>query len=227
MEKETLIRPSLLSADFNHLGDAIKEAIDLGVQDIHYDVMDGTFVDSISFGEPIFKVVNKAFGESIAFDVHLMCVNPLKQVSQFAALGCKEISFHYEALTLGDIPRIKEIRGQYPELKLGLAFSPETSVDEIKNLLSLFDFVLVMSVVPGKAGQKYIEGSEKKIAQLDEYRKNFNLSFKIGVDGGINNITGPLCVDSGVDWLVAGSYYFNAENKTEALNSLHKAKVIE
>ena len=87
---------------------------------------------------------------------------------------------------------------------------------------------LYMSILNDEVDMETLKAfAEKKIAQLDEYRKNFNLSFKIGVDGGINNITGPLCVDSGVDWLVAGSYYFNAENKTEALNSLHKAKVIE
>jgi ribulose-phosphate 3-epimerase len=84
-----------------------------------------------------------------------------------------------------------------------------------------------MSVIPGKAGQKFITGSEKKIAQLNEYRKTFGLDFKIGVDGGINDVTGPLCVENGVDWLVAGSYYFNATNKKVALNSLHKAKVIK
>ena len=227
MEKETLVRPSLLSADFNHLGDAIEEALSLGITNIHYDVMDGTFVDAISFGEPVFKRVNLIYGNQIIFDVHLMTVNPLKQVNQFAALGCKEICFHFETLTLGDIPKIKEVRDRYPNIKIGLAFSPETEVDELKNLFNFFDFILVMSVIPGKAGQKFITGSEKKIAQLNEYRKTFGLDFKIGVDGGINDVTGPLCVENGVDWLVAGSYYFNATNKKVALNSLHKAKVIK
>lgn len=222
MEKETLVRPSLLSADFNQLGKEVEEAISLGVDSLHFDVMDGTFVDSISFGEPIFKKVNQAYGDKIQFDVHLMVVNPLKQVAQFAALGCKEISFHFEALTLGDIPKIQEIRTLYPDMKIGLAFSPETQVEEIKNLLALFDFVLVMSVVPGKGGQKYIQGSEKKVALLDEYRKNFSLSYLIGVDGGINKETAPLVISSGADWVVAGNYYFSSTDKKAALSALHQ-----
>ena len=227
MEKENLVRPSLLSADFNHLGEAIEEAISLGVSHIHYDVMDGTFVDNISFGEPVFKRVNLIYGNQVTFDVHLMTVNPLKQVEQFAQLGCKEICFHFEALTLGDIPRIREVRDRYPGIKIGLAFSPETSVEELKTILNFFDYVLVMSVVPGKGGQKFILGSEKKIAQLNEFRSTFHLPYTIGVDGGINDKTGILCIENGVDWMVAGSYYFSANDKKAALGSLHPQKVIK
>lgn len=221
MEKETLIRPSLLSADFNHLSIDIEKCIELGITHIHYDVMDGSFVDEISFGEPIFRKVNAAYGDKITFDVHLMTLNPLKQVGLFAKDGVKEICFHYEALTLGDIPRIKEIKAKYPSLKVGIAFSPETEVREVKTVLSFFDYVLVMSVVPGKGGQKYIPGSEDKIAALDSYRKKFDLHYQIGVDGGINDQTAPLCVKAGADFLVAGSYYFKSEDKMACLLSLH------
>lgn len=222
MEKENLVRPSLLSADFNRLGEAVEEAIALGISHLHFDVMDGSFVDSISFGEPIFKCLQKSYGDKVTFDVHLMVVNPMKQVYQFADLGCEEICFHFEAMTLGDIPKIQEARAKYPTLKIGLAISPETQVDEIKNIISFFDYILVMSVVPGKGGQKFIPGSEKKIALLDQYRKSFDLQYMIGVDGGINGETGPLVVQNGVDWVVAGNYYFGTPNKKEVLLSLHK-----
>ncbi len=226
MEKETLVRPSLLSADFCHLGRDIEECLSFGITHIHYDVMDGSFVDDVSFGEPIFKKIQDSYGSLLTFDVHLMTLNPIRQMIQFARLGTKEICFHFETLTLGDIPKIKQVREMYPSLKIGLAFSPETKVDEIKALLSFFDYVLVMSVVPGKGGQKFIPGSEKKIALLDEYRKNFSLSYQIGVDGGINETTGPLCVDAGVDFLVAGSYYFRSSEKKIALKALHSQKTI-
>ncbi len=220
MEKENLIRPSLLSADFGRLSDEIEGCISLGISHIHFDVMDGTFVDNISFGEPVFKKLNSLFQDRVIFDVHLMTVNPMKQAVQFASLGAKEICIHFEALTLGDIPKLRQFREAYPFVKMGLAFSPETDVDELKNLLSMFDYVLVMSVVPGRGGQKFITGSEMKIAQLVQFRENFNLKYEIGVDGGINNVTGPLCVKNHVDWMVAGSYYFNSEDKHSCLNSL-------
>lgn len=222
MEKENLVRPSLLSADFNHLSDAIEEAISLGVTHIHYDVMDGNFVDNISFGEPVFKSINERYGDRIIFDVHLMVNDPIKHIKQFAMLGCKDICLHYEVLTLGDIPKIQEIRSFYPDLKIGLAFSPETSFDDIKSLLNFFDFVLVMSVVPGKGGQKFITGSENKISLLKEYRETFCLNYSIGVDGGINEITGPLCFDCGADYMVAGFYYFKSNDKKAAIESLHR-----
>lgn len=226
MEKETIVRPSLLSADFSKLGQEINECISLGIATIHYDVMDGTFVDSISFGEPVYKSLKATFNNEIDFEVHLMTVNPLKQVFQFAKLGAKEVSIHFEALTLGDVPRIKELRLQYPSLKLGLAFNPDTKVTELYEILSLFDFILVMSVVPGKGGQSFISGSETKIHDLDEYRKEHNLNYKIGVDGGINATTGPLCLENGVDYLVAGSYYFSSKSKIDCLSSLHKKTII-
>lgn len=222
MEKENLVRPSLLSADFNHLGEEIEEAISLGISHIHYDVMDGNFVENISFGEPVFKSINDKYGNDVIFDVHLMVNNPVKHIKQFASLNCKDICLHYEVLTLGDIPKIQEIRNQYPSLKIGLAFSPETSFDEIKSLLNFFDYVLVMSVVPGKGGQKFIEGSENKIKSLKEYRETFCLNFEIGVDGGINDVTGPICTSCGADYLVAGAYYFKSKDKKSVIESFYK-----
>lgn len=220
MEKEDLVRPSLLSADFNCLDKDLQEIVSLNITHVHYDVMDGSFVDNISFGEPVFKKVNDKYKDNIIFDVHLMVVNPLKQVRLFAAIGVKEICFHYEAFN-NDIEGLKEIRKEYPKLKIGIAFSPYTKVEEIYSLLPLFDYVLVMSVVPGKGGQKYIEGSEDKVHALYQYKKDHNLNYSIGVDGGINSDTGKLCVNNGADFLVAGAYYFNSKNKKDVITSIH------
>lgn len=221
MEKETVVRPSLLSADFLHLEQDIQEMISLGITHCHFDVMDGSFVENISFGKTIFDAVKK-FQDQILFDVHLMTLDPLRQAGNFASYGAKEISFHFEAMTLGDIVRIREFRAKYPDVKLGIAFSPETSASELFTVLPLFDFVLVMSVVPGKGGQAFLKGSEDKIAALKDYRKEHGLSYLIGVDGGINETTGPLCLNAGADFLVAGSYYFKSEDKKASLARIHR-----
>jgi ribulose-phosphate 3-epimerase len=222
MEKETLIRPSLLSADFAALGKDISEMIDLGIESCHFDVMDGSFVSDISFGEPIFKALQVAYGDRIRFDVHLMTVDPLRQARAFASLGAREISLHYETLPHISLEAIKAFQEEFPQVSLGLAFSPETDVSRVLGLASLFRFFLVMSVVPGKGGQSFIEGSEKKIQRLCEMRATNHLSFQIGVDGGINETTGPLCVKAGADFLVMGSAYFGASSRKEALALLHK-----
>lgn len=221
MEKETIVRPSLLSADFLHLDNDIKEMINLGITHCHFDVMDGSFVENISFGKTIFDAV-KCYQDQIVFDVHLMTVDPLRQAENFVSYGAKEISFHYEALSLGDLIKIREFKTKHPMIHLGLAFSPETQTKEILTILPLFDFVLVMSVVPGKGGQAFIGGSENKIKELVEYKNAHALCYHIGVDGGINDVTGPLCLEAGADFLVAGSYYFKSADKVLSLNKIHQ-----
>lgn len=224
MEKENLIRPSLLSADFLHLSNDVDEMISLGITHCHYDVMDGSFVKEVSFGQPLFRSL-KGYFSSIVFDVHLMTENPLSQAESFLSLGAKEVCFHYEAMTLLDIMKIGKLKENYPDCKIGIAISPETSADEVISVLPLFDYVLVMSVVPGKGGQPFIQGSEKKINRLSKIREEKGLSFTIGVDGGINENTASLCVENGADFLVAGSYYFKSSDKKSALSALHGKKV--
>lgn len=220
MEKENLIRPSLLSADFTSLESDIDEMIKYSITSAHFDVMDGSFVDQISFGQPIFKSLLNKYKDKINFDIHLMTVNPLKQVESFYQAGSKDITFHYEAYFKG-YRKLEEYKKQHPDLKLGIAISPCTHVEEIFSILDIFEQVLVMSVEPGKGGQPFVEGSEIKINKLDKYRKEKNLNYIIGVDGGINDKTGPLCAINGADYLVAGSYYFKAENREESLKKIH------
>ncbi len=226
MEKENLIRPSLLSADFLHLCHDVEAMISLNITHCHFDVMDGTFVKEISFGQPLFRSLKGYFAD-IIFDVHLMTENPLFQAESFLSLGAKEVCFHYEVMTLGDIMKIAKLKESYPDSKIGIAISPETKTEEIQTVLPLFDYVLVMSVVPGKGGQPFIEGSETKIAKLAKIRDENKLSYQIGVDGGINDKTAPICIESGADFLVAGSYYFKSDDKKHALDLLHGKKVTE
>lgn len=216
MEKETVIRPSLLSFDFLNLNQDRKERISLNIATCHYDVRDGHFVHDISFGEPLFKRLRKSYPE-IGFDVHLRVTNPLEKARSFAEAGCKDITIHYEARTIGDLPKRKQLKNDFPRLKLGIALSPESKPQEIQDFLSLFDSVLIRSVVPGKGGQSFIEGSEDKIKFLSDFRKEHQLSYLIGVDGGINEKTGPICYENGADYRVAGSAYKKSRNKKETL----------
>lgn len=214
-----MIRPSLLSADFTNLKKDIDEMISLNITHCHFDVMDGTFVDDISFGETIFTSL-KPYFDSIIFDVHLMVVNPLKQVKRFLELGVKEICFHFETLNETIFEEYKSLKAKYPEVKFGIAYSPSTRTESILPYLSFFDYVLVMSVVPGKGGQKFIPESLDKIDCLNIYKKQNSLKFIIGVDGGINEDTAKKCIEKGADFLVAGSFYFKATDKNKALSLL-------
>lgn len=223
MEKEErVLRPSLLSADFTCLEKEIDEMVKLGIKDCHFDVMDGSFVDEISFGEPVFRSLVSKYKDKIDFDVHLMTLNPEKQIRLFYDCGAREICFHYETFSK-DTSSILKMKEQMPGLRLGIAFSPESDVHDVLPYLHLFSFVLVMSVVPGKGGQSYIPHSEDKIAVLDEYRKKNVLPYLIGVDGGINKETSSLVYHSHVDWMVCGSYYFKAEDKKKLLSEFRNS----
>ncbi|MFA6587113.1 MAG: ribulose-phosphate 3-epimerase [Bacilli bacterium] len=223
MEEESRIRPSLLSADFLVLDKELDQILSLGIQGAHYDVMDGTFVDSISFGEPILKCILSKYKDLLDIDVHLMTVDPLRQARRYAELGARKISFHKEVYKKKrDYGKFQDLRKDFPQVRFGLAFNPSTDVETLYEDLSDFDFFLVMSVVPGKGGQAYIPGSEKKIHTLDQMRKEKNLTYTIEVDGGINAKTGALSVNNGADYLVAGSYYFHAPDRKKALVDFHK-----
>ena len=214
-----VIRPSLLSSTFLCLRDDIDEMIRLGVKTIHYDVMDGSFVSDISFGEPVYASLKKYYRDAIDFEVHLMTYDGVRQARQFYALGARSISIHYEYCKdkLADVVSLKNL---CPDLKLGIAINPDTDVDDISEFIHLADFVLVMSVVPGKGGQGFIPGSELKVKRLAEMREKYNLHYIIGVDGGINALTGSKCYKCGADYLVCGSSYFKAEDKLSFLKEM-------
>ncbi len=220
MKKACAVIPSLLSANFLNLQKDLDEIHSIGIKKLHYDVMDGHFVNNISFGEEIFKQIDSPIWD---IDVHLMVSNPIKKTRDFIAYGAKKVSFHLEVID-EDFSKYKKevlnLKKEFPDVKLGLAINPPSDIKKADRWIDLFDFFLIMSVVPGKGGQSFIEGSEKKIKYLNDYRIKNHKDYFIEVDGGINDVTGKLCLDNGVDYLVCGSFFFKSTNKAELIKKI-------
>ncbi len=209
------IAPSLLSANFA----CLKQEIDKieAAEWIHYDVMDGYFVPNISFGYSILKDISKVTDKYL--DVHLMISDPFKYVDNFIASNASLIVFHYEAVEENEIDKlIKHIKNN--NIDVGIAIKPDTCQDVLKPFLSQLDLVLVMSVEPGFGGQTFNHSAIEKISKLAKLREENNYHYLIEVDGGINESTAKLCRQAGVDVLVAGSYVFNSDDYTKAIESL-------
>jgi ribulose-phosphate 3-epimerase len=208
------VSPSMLSSDFSDLKNDLKSVCDYADY-LHIDVMDGVFVNNISFGIPVMKSIRPLF--DITFDTHLMIINPLKYIDAFKDAGADIITFHIEA---NDDPNevVKKIHDV--GLKAGISINPPTDIHQLDPYLSLVDLVLVMSVNPGFGGQKFDPVALDKIRYLAEVRKEKGYHYEIEVDGGINNETGKLCKECGVDVLVSGSYIFKAKNREEVINDL-------
>ena len=212
---KTIIAASLLAADFAHLADDIKRAEASGVDWIHYDVMGGTFVRNISFGEPVLKSVAKLI--TLPIDAHLMITDPIRYIDNYAELGVDGITVHYEAAA--DIKAvIDKIKSR--KLRAGLSVKPATSVSDIIPYLKGLDMVLVMTVEPGFGGQVFLPETLNKVKELRKYIDENGLDVLIQVDGGINKSTSAMVRESGADVLVSGSYIFNAEDMSAAVSSL-------
>ena len=209
--KKTLLAPSLLSADFSDLASAVKKIENDGGSIVHIDVMDGAFVPQISYGQPIIKSIRKL--TSLPFDVHLMVEKPELMVDSFADSGADWITFHYESTVHIDrlIHHIHDL-GK----KCGISIVPSTPVSLLSEILPLVDLVLVMSVNPGFGGQSFIPYSMQKIADLKKIREERGLSFKISVDGGINEKNCSEVAAAGADILVSGSSFFSGKLKWES-----------
>lgn len=197
------LAPSILAADFNHLGEDIRKVEDEGVRVLHLDVMDGRFVPSISFGMPVISSIRKE--SKLFFDVHLMIEEPIRYIKEFAESGADGITVHIEACS--DIKStIAEIK-KYGK-KAAVSINPGTPVDKIADILEDVDMVLVMSVNPGFGGQKFIDSTIEKIEKLDNIRKDKCLDYKIEIDGGINIENIGYVTEKGVDIAVAGTAVF-------------------
>ncbi len=209
--KNKILAPSLLSADFSNLFDAVKLCEKKGAKLIHIDVMDGHFVPQISYGEPVIKSIRKL--TELPFDVHLMVEKPELMVDSFADSGADWITFHCEATV-----HIDRLINHIHSLgkKAGISIVPSTPVSAIKEVLPLVDLVLVMTVNPGFGGQKLIPYCVDKIRELDSLRKENGYNYLISVDGGINNETVKQTLDAGVDIVVSGSAFFNGSFNWEA-----------
>lgn len=200
------LAPSILSADFTHLGDDILTVQRCGARYLHFDVMDGRFVPSISFGMPVLKSIRPL--TDMFYDVHLMIQEPERYVNDFADAGADGITVHAEACVHLDrvLDAIHE-RG----LKSGVALNPATPLSALDYVYDKADMILLMSVNPGFGGQKLIPYVLEKIRQLRGILDDKGLSTHIEVDGGIHSETIDLVTGAGADVLVAGSAVFKGD----------------
>lgn len=217
--KNVLVSPSILASNFLVLKEEILKIENAGANFVHFDVMDGHFVNNISFGLPILKSVKEI--SFIPIDTHLMILNPMDFYKRFYEDGSFNVTVHAETVSVNEFKEISEY-AHSKNLSCGITFRPGYDISNINEYLKYADIVLVMSVEPGFGGQKFINESLYKIKYLYNYRLDHDLKFLIEVDGGINDATGKECVLSGADILVAGSYIFKNKDYNEAIMRLKK-----
>ena len=207
--------PSILAADFSKLAEEVKCVDSLGADYIHIDVMDGHFVPNITLGPGIVKCLRPH--TELPFDVHLMIENPDQYIKDFKEAGADIITVHVEACR--HLHRTLQLIKQY-EMQCGVVLNPHTPLEMIKHVLQEVDWILIMSVNPGFGGQTFIPDSLNKIATLNQWRQEQNLSYVIEVDGGVNEETARLCEEAGADVVVAGSAVFNAVDRQLAIQKI-------
>lgn len=212
---QPLIAPSLLAADFSHLAKDIDMINSSEADWFHLDIMDGVFVPNISFGLPIVEAVHALAKKPL--DVHLMIVQPERYIEAFKKAGAHLLNVHYEAS-----PHLhRTIQSIHQQgMEAGVTLNPHTPVSVLEEIITDVDLVLIMSVNPGFGGQKFIQGSLRKISQLKELILKRNSSALIEVDGGVDDTNAGALVHAGADVLVAGSYVFKAPSPLEAIQKL-------
>jgi ribulose-phosphate 3-epimerase len=212
---QTIISPSLLSADFTNLKADIEMVNRSEADWFHLDIMDGVFVPNISYGLPVVQQINKVAEKPL--DVHLMIIDPDRYVEAFQKAGADYLTVHYEACTHlhRTIQNIKQ-----HGMKAGVSLNPHTPVAVLEDIIQDVDLVLLMSVNPGFGGQSFIENTYKKVSQLKQMVANQSASTIIEVDGGVNMETGKKLLDAGANALVAGSFVFGSDNPTQTISNL-------
>ncbi|MBP3852104.1 MAG: ribulose-phosphate 3-epimerase [Erysipelotrichaceae bacterium] len=210
MENKIIVSPSVLSMDYSKMQVQMEELNRSNAEWIHFDVMDGHFVPNLSFGPDLLKGFRKMTNKVL--DVHLMVSDPEKYVPIFIEAGADVVTFHVEALD-NDLERISALMDLIHEqgVQGGVVIKPKTDVTFIEHLLPKMDIVLIMTVEPGFGGQSFMENMMDKVDWLHQTRMEKELSYRIEVDGGINEQTAQISVSHGADTLVAGSYVFNQD----------------
>ena len=214
--KKIKIAPSILSADFSKMGEEVKSLEINGADVIHCDVMDGVFVNNITFGIKMVEDLRKI--TSLPLDCHLMIVHPEKYVERFAKAGADIITVHYEACqdNLKEVLELIKSTG----VKCGAVINPDTPVEKIKDVVLLCDMVLVMSVFPGFGGQKFIESALDKLREIRKIIDESGKEIDLEIDGGITAENVSEVKNAGANVIVAGSAVFKAEDRRAVIGAL-------
>ncbi|MGN1061204.1 MAG: ribulose-phosphate 3-epimerase [Candidatus Coproplasma sp.] len=214
------VAPSILSADFSAMGQAIKDIETAGADLVHCDVMDGSFVEPITFGGQMVKNIRKI--TNLPLDVHLMIEHPKTQIKFFADAGADIITVHYEACNKISPEYLEETLKLIKSygVKCGAVINPDTDAEKIYSVLPLCDMVLVMSVFPGYGGQKFIPASLENVKKLKAYAEKNGLDYDIEIDGGVTVDNAEEIRGVGANVLVAGSAVFKAEDMACAISMI-------
>ena len=214
--KNIKIAPSILSANFAKMGEEVKSLEENGADVVHCDVMDGVFVNNITFGIKMVEDLRKI--TTLPLDCHLMIVHPEKYVERFAKAGADIITVHFEACqdNLEDVLKLIKSTG----VKCGAVINPDTPVEKIASVIPLCDMVLVMSVFPGFGGQKFIPEALNKLREVKALADKAGKEIDIEIDGGVNMENVALVKEAGANVIVAGSAGFNAPDRAKAIAAL-------
>ncbi|MGI8431292.1 MAG: ribulose-phosphate 3-epimerase [Chthoniobacterales bacterium] len=219
-DRKIIVAPSLLAADFAHLADDVAKVVAAGADWLHLDIMDGQFVDNISFGPAVVQLVRGLTSRPL--DVHLMIERADHYVPRFIAAGANSITVHVEAEAKHDVAQtLGAIRAA--GCRCGLTLNPATPFAALEPHLPNVDLVLIMTVQPGFGGQSFRPEMMAKVRRAAELRASLGANYDIEVDGGINPETARLTIASGANVLVAGTSIFKTADYAEAIRALRGA----
>jgi ribulose-phosphate 3-epimerase len=206
----SVLAPSILAGDHARLADSAQLVKGLGIPWLHLDIMDGHFVPNLTFGPQTVAALRAAVPDGLFFDTHLMLDEPHRYIEPFAKAGADLVSIHIEPVYdhAGTLRRIRELG-----CRNGIVLNPGTPAEAIEPLLGEVDLVLAMTVQPGFGGQAFRRDVLQKLAQIDRWRAERGLTFRLEVDGGVDLATGPECRAVGADTFVAGTAFFKAADR--------------